>query len=104
MVDVFQISNPDSSGFTWDPQTNLNYKTYYSREHYSEKDLNIYNKLENFCDEIPKRVDYIFLGPSFLLDNKSISIRSSNVVMKEVIHGVHTSDHYGVFAEIQINH
>ncbi|MEJ2538349.1 MAG: hypothetical protein P8048_15085, partial [Calditrichia bacterium] len=52
MVDVFQISNPDSSGFTWDPQTNLNYKTYYSREHYSEKDLNIYNKLENFCDEI----------------------------------------------------
>ncbi len=104
MVDVFQISNSDSSGFTWDPQRNLNYKTYYSREHYSEKDLNTYNKLENFCDEIPKRVDYIFLGPSFLLDNKSISIRSSKVVMKEVIHGVHTSDHYGVFAEIQINH
>jgi hypothetical protein len=104
MVDVFQISNPDSSGFTWDPRTNLNFKTYYLREHYSEKDSNAYNRFENLSDEIPKRVDYIFLGPSFLLDNNSISLRSSKVVMKEVIHGVHTSDHYGVFAEIQINH
>lgn len=103
MADVFQISNPDSSGFTWDPKTNLNYKTYYSREYYSDKDLNACSRLEILCDEIPKRVDYIFLGPSFLLDNKSISIRSSRVVMKQVIHGVHTSDHYGVFAEIQIN-
>ncbi len=102
MVDVFQISNPDSSGFTWDPRTNLNYKEYYLKEFNSEKDLDAYAKLKNFYSEIPKRIDYIFLGPSFLLDSKNISIKSSKVVMKAIIHGVHTSDHYGVFAEIQI--
>ncbi|MFX0195494.1 MAG: endonuclease/exonuclease/phosphatase family protein [Candidatus Hodarchaeota archaeon] len=103
MVDVFQFSDPDSSGFTWDPRTNLNYKAHYLKESYSEKDLKIYTRLENFSRKVPKRIDYIFIGPSFLLDSKSISIISSKVVMKEIIHDVHTSDHYGVFAEIQIN-
>ena len=76
MVDVFQISNPDSSGFTWDPKTNLNYQRYYLKELYTEKDLNAYTKLENFFEDIPKRIDYIFLGPLFLLDAKNISITS----------------------------
>ena len=103
MVDVFHFSNPDSSGFTWDPGTNLNYKAHYLNEFYSERDSNAYAGLEHFSRPIPRRIDYIFLGPSSYLDSGSISIKSSRVVMKEVVDGVHTSDHYGVFAEIQIN-
>lgn len=103
MVDVFRNSNPDSSGFTWDPGSNLNYKAHYVKEFYSKEDLDAYTKLENFSREIPKRIDYIFLGPSSCIDSKSIAIKSCKVVMKEIIQGVHASDHYGVLAEIQIN-
>ena len=103
MVDLFQGSNPDSTGFTWDPGTNLNQKEHYLHESFTEKDINAYTRLECFSRKIPTRIDYIFLGPSSGLAAEKISIQSSKVVMREIIHGVHASDHYGVFAEIQIN-
>lgn len=103
MVDVFQKSNPDSSGFTWDPRTNLNYKAYYLKEFSSETNLNVCDKLKISSREISKRIDYIWLGPLSSLYSEDISIKSSNVVMKEIVHGVHASDHYGVFAEIRVN-
>ncbi len=103
MIDVFQYSNPDSPDFTWNPKTNLNVNAHYLKKFNSEKGLNAYTKLENFSKKIPKRIDYIFLGPASILNSKIISIKSSEVVMKKIIHGVHASDHYGIFAEIQIN-
>lgn len=103
MIDVYRYSNPDSSGFTWDPKTNLNYQAHYLNEFDSTADLNAYGKLEYFSGAISRRIDYIFLGPSSFLDSKGISIKSGKVVMKEIINGVHASDHYGIFAEIQIN-
>ena len=103
MVDVFQISNPDSSGFTWDPKTNLNQKAHYLIDTPSVKDLNLYGKLEIFSRVTPKRIDYIFLGPLSFFNSQKISVKSSKVVMNEIINGVHTSDHYGIFAEIEIN-
>jgi len=103
MVDVFQISNPDSPGFTWDPKTNLNQKAHYLIDTPSVKDLNLYGKLEIFSRVTPKRIDYIFLGPFFFFNSQRISVKSSKVVMNEIINGVHTSDHYGIFAEIEIN-
>jgi len=102
LVDAFHYVNPDSPGFTWDPETNLNYRAHYARDHGSDSDMNAYARLENFAGEIPRRIDYIFLGPSHQLDSASISIESCDIVMKEILHGVHASDHYGVFAVIKL--
>jgi endonuclease/exonuclease/phosphatase family metal-dependent hydrolase len=52
---------------------------------------------------IPKRIDYIFLGASSSLKSRDVSLLSSRVVMKKIIQGVQASDHYGVFAEVQID-
>ncbi|MEJ2629070.1 MAG: hypothetical protein P8078_10985, partial [bacterium] len=103
MVDTFAESNPDSSGFTWDPNTNENIKTYYQLKYYPEKTGNVYQQLECFSRKIPKRIDYIFLGPSSYLNSQKIIIKSSRVVMKKVINQVQASDHYGILTEIQIN-
>ncbi|MCK4429686.1 MAG: hypothetical protein KAW19_00130, partial [Candidatus Aminicenantes bacterium] len=103
MIDVFQTSNPDSTGYTWDPETNLNQIIHYRNETPSEKNSSLYNKLEKFFRTKPKRIDYIFLGPLSFFNSQKISIKSSKVVMKEIINGIHTSDHYGIFAEIKIN-
>jgi hypothetical protein len=103
MVDMFQYSNPHSACFTWDPRTNLNIKTHYLTKLSAEKDKDGLTRLENWLTETPRRIDYIFLGPSSLLDSKNVVIQSSKVVMKEIINGVHASDHYGIFAEIQIH-
>ena len=103
MIDVFQTSNPDSTGYTWDPETNLNQIIHYRNEIPSEKNSNLYSKLEKFFRTKPKRIDYIFLGPLSFFNSQKISIKSSKVVMKEIISGIHTSDHYGIFAEIEMN-
>jgi hypothetical protein len=101
MVDVYRIANPDSSGFTWDPRTNLNYKAYYMKGPDANEDSDAYEKLQDFAGEIPKRIDHIIIGPAFLMDSEGISIKSSKVVMRQIINGVHASDHYGVYAEIE---
>jgi len=103
MVDVFRTSNPGSPGFTWDPNTNLNHLIYYRNETSPAKDLGLYERLERFSRATPKRMDYIFLGPLTFLDSQRISIKESKVVMKEIVNGVHASDHYGVFAEIELH-
>jgi endonuclease/exonuclease/phosphatase family metal-dependent hydrolase len=103
MIDTYKYANPDSSGFTWDPSTNLNIKTYYLNKPDSVKGSDAYSKLDNFYIKIPKRIDYIFIGPSSVINNNPVSLNSCRVVMKDIINGVHASDHYGVLAEIQIN-
>ncbi|HDR16020.1 MAG TPA: hypothetical protein ENN79_11160 [Desulfobacteraceae bacterium] len=102
MVDVFQYANPGIPGFTWDPATNLNQQEHYMKESSAEKDINVYTVFENFSRNISKRIDYIFLGPASLLAAEKVVIKSSEVVMKDVIDGVQASDHYGIFAEIEL--
>jgi endonuclease/exonuclease/phosphatase family metal-dependent hydrolase len=103
MVDVYRSVNRDSSGFTWDPKTNSNYETYYSKQTGSDDDSDSYRSVEYHTREIAKRIDYIFLGPSAALASGTFSIVSSRVALNERVNGVHTSDHYGVLAEICIN-
>ncbi|MFQ5824949.1 MAG: endonuclease/exonuclease/phosphatase family protein [bacterium] len=102
MVDVFQISNPNLSGFTWNPESNLNYKIHYLKTQRDQKGtLDLYSKLKQFHRASPKRIDYIFLGPDSLLTSQKISIKSSRVVLDEIINDLHASDHYGIYAEIE---
>ncbi|MFQ5641480.1 MAG: hypothetical protein ACE5IR_26180, partial [bacterium] len=101
MVDLFHTMNPNVPGFTWDPGTNLNHHQYYLKEEISGKDSDLLSRLKKLHTATPKRIDYIFLGPADLLASWKVSIKSSSVVMDEVINGAHASDHYGVFAEIE---
>ncbi len=103
MIDLFQVVNPDSSGFTWDPKTNLNILTHYLQEETHKHDSDLFDRLEQLQKATPKRIDYIFMGPESLLKSKEITIKSCQVVMDEIINGVHASDHYGVLAEIEFN-
>lgn len=103
MIDAFHLVNPDASGFTWDPTTNLNQKTHYLKAHNLNDEPNLYKKLRKYSKSIPNRIDYIFVGPESYISQGKISIKSSKVVMKEIVNGVHASDHYGVFAELEIN-
>jgi len=103
MVDVFQSVNSDTADFTWDPRTNLNQQEYYMKDSDAEEDQDAYTEFEDFSRNIPKRIDFIFLGPSSGPAAEKNSIKSSRVVMREIIDGVQASDHYGVFALIEIN-
>jgi endonuclease/exonuclease/phosphatase family metal-dependent hydrolase len=101
MVDVFRTVNPDLPGYTWNPTTNLNYKVHYS-EHLKTRNKrpDLYAELNQIQRATPKRIDYIFLGPTSILQTKEISVKLSRIVLDGVIAGVHASDHYGVLAEI----
>lgn len=102
LIDAFQTANPGSSGYTWDPTTNLNQQTFYLKRNPAlTKELNWRVELDQLHESIPKRIDHIFLGPTSILSSRNISVKSSRVVLNEVIEGVHASDHYGIYAEIQ---
>lgn len=51
---------------------------------------------------LPSRIDYIFTGPRSAMDSGQITVRTSRVVMKQIIDGVHASDHYGIYTELRI--
>jgi endonuclease/exonuclease/phosphatase family metal-dependent hydrolase len=103
MLDSFQSANPGNSGFTWNPATNLNHKIHYLKNNPAETSLSFYEKLERHSRNIPKRIDYIFVGPKFRIKTGKIIVKSSSVVLDEVIDGVHASDHYGVFTELYLD-
>ncbi|MFQ5677778.1 MAG: endonuclease/exonuclease/phosphatase family protein, partial [bacterium] len=103
MVDLFHAANPDSSGFTWNPRTNLNIRTYYLENAGLSKHQSLLAELKKIHKATPKRIDFIFLGPSTLVESGQLKVTSSRVAMDEVMNGVHASDHYGVFAKIEFN-
>ena len=103
MVDLFGVAHPHSPGFTWNPQTNLNIKTHYLNNQNHGENKGLFEELAKLHEATPKRIDYIFLGPATLVHSSKLKIKSSRIVMKELINDVHASDHYGVFAEIEFH-
>ncbi len=102
MSDAYRSVNPTEQGFTWDPETNLNHTVHYlSKLEKVSKDPGLYGELESIYRGTPKRIDYIFLGPNSALGSHEISVKSSRVVIDDVLDGVHASDHYGILAEIE---
>ena len=49
---------------------------------------------------LPSRIDYIFAGPQTAVDAGQMTVKHSRVVMKQIIDGVHASDHYGIYTEL----
>lgn len=98
MFDVFKLANPHAEDYTWDPRTNLNQLKYYVAAPGNPK--NLYEKLERFNRLKRKRIDYIFFGPARFIASGKVTVKASGVVMKQIIQGVHASDHYGIYAEL----
>jgi len=103
LVDVFYTVHPDTNSFTWDPRSNINIKKHYLKDNCNQNDINVYNEIEYFTRKIPKRIDYIFLGPVSCLKSGIIKLKSTRIVMKKIINGIQASDHYGVLTDIEIN-
>ena len=51
---------------------------------------------------LSSRIDFIFAGPRDVIDSGQVAVNTSRVVMKEIIHGVHASDHYGIYTEFLV--
>jgi endonuclease/exonuclease/phosphatase family metal-dependent hydrolase len=102
MVDAFETVNPNASGFTWNPKTNLNQIAHYLDNKTNDESDHLFGRLEKMRREIPRRIDYIFVGPASFLKSGKMALKSSKVVLDKVLHGIHASDHYGVFAELVI--
>jgi endonuclease/exonuclease/phosphatase family metal-dependent hydrolase len=102
MVDCFEFLHPSQKGYTWNPQSNLNYIKYYKWNEKPHDHLDVFETIKRLSNRCPKRIDYIFFGPASSLNRGEISIQSCNVVMDQMVHGVHASDHFGVLAVITI--
>jgi endonuclease/exonuclease/phosphatase family metal-dependent hydrolase len=103
MVDAFRAVRPEDPGFTWDPGTSVNHQLYYRKTERLDGDRSLSDTLHDVWQVTPKRIDYIFVGPVSEITAGHLSVTSSRVVLNDIINGVHTSDHYGVFADISFD-
>jgi len=98
MLDSYSILNPDSNGYSWDPYLNLNIQLHYTKTDalHAHQAMNAVYKMEQ---QARRRIDYIFIGNSV---ENGISPIASSVVLQQAIEGVHPSDHFGIYTEIEL--
>ena len=101
MIDTFAHVNANDPGYTWDPATNLNQKAHYLNDAPIDN-TSLMESIQILDKTLSSRIDFIFAGPRSVIDSGQITVKSSRVVMKEIIHGVHASDHYGIYSELLI--
>ena len=102
MIDTFAHVNANDPGYTWDPATNLNQKAHYLNDTLIDKD-SLMKSILALDKTLSSRIDFIFAGPRDVIDSGQIKVMESRVVMKNIIDGVHASDHYGIYSEVLIN-
>lgn len=101
-IDTYKYLYPDSAGYTWEPQSNLNQQIHYLQSD-SIKVENLIDRANHLDKQLPKRIDCIFVGDKELIRSQKVKIIDSKVVLKKIINGVQASDHYGIFTEIVIS-
>jgi len=92
------IHHSNTDMYTWNPLKNLNIQKYYKVDT-NKKFESLYTHVSKIHELEPKRIDYIIV-------NKSISpdkIINSKICCDTIYDGIHLSDHFGVYAEIQID-
>ena len=99
MKDAYRELNPDAEGFTWNPQQNSNIRTHYFSKTVGE-DNGLFAAIDEIAQVATGRIDFIFVGPAAMWQ-KEIKPNHCSVVMDKLIDGMHTSDHFGILAEIQ---
>ncbi|MBI3395457.1 MAG: endonuclease/exonuclease/phosphatase family protein [Spirochaetia bacterium] len=90
-ADTFETCNPGDPGHTWDYAANVN-----QRRFYSERDPDLYLRLNYTRLKVPHRLDYIFSR------GNGLRALASRVVMTEVREGLQASDHFGVLTVFEI--
>jgi endonuclease/exonuclease/phosphatase family metal-dependent hydrolase len=103
-IDAFTIKYPDtskfsSSPFTWDFSRNENIA--YSTHLIDSRGDSItgYELLNALYDTSSRRIDYIFLNNKFSAND----IINSDIVLDSAVNGIHPSDHFGMFTEIDLS-
>ena len=102
MLDTFARIHPNDPGYTWDPATNLNQQKHYLNNVPADN-ADLLATIQALDKTLPCRIDYIFTGPLKATDSGQVTVKDSRVVMKQIIDGVHASDHYGVYTELLID-
>jgi endonuclease/exonuclease/phosphatase family metal-dependent hydrolase len=90
--------NKSLQQYTWDSKDNENvsFSTWMTD---AEGDtLDGYGRLSALYDTRSRCIDYVFLSHHF----KPEDVSDCRIVLDSLVHGVHASDHYGVFAEVNL--
>jgi endonuclease/exonuclease/phosphatase family metal-dependent hydrolase len=85
--------------FSWDPGDNENISFSSRKTDSKGSPLHGYFLLDAIGSEIQKRIDYIFLNRHFQPE----CVKNCRIVLDESRNGVKPSDHYGMFAEINLD-
>ncbi len=96
--DVYPFGHPNRL-FSWDPGNNENISFSSRKTDAKGSPLHGYNLLDAMDSEIPKRIDYIFLSRHFQPE----CVINSRIVLDSATNGVKPSDHYGMFAEVNLD-
>jgi endonuclease/exonuclease/phosphatase family metal-dependent hydrolase len=94
LLDPFQIHNPESNGYTWDPRRNTN--TAFDGSKFRTDGKTLRDPLQRLTAEFdagtPRRIDFIFLSQHFHTD----MIQRANLVFTQPVDNLYVSDHFGV--------
>jgi len=101
LVDTFAHIKPNDPGYTWDPATNLNQQQHYLNDGPTDP-ADLMAAIQALDKTLPSRIDFIFTGPRDVMDSGQFTVKTSQVVMTQIIDGVHASDHYGIYTELLI--
>jgi endonuclease/exonuclease/phosphatase family metal-dependent hydrolase len=94
LSDPYQIHNPDTKGYTWDPRRNTN--TAFDGSEFRADGKTLRDPLRRLSAKFdagtPRRIDFIFLSQHFNTD----MIQRANLVFTEPVDDLYVSDHFGV--------
>jgi len=93
-----EVTEGGSILFTWDVDRNANTSVSASTRDARGNVRKGFDYIAAVAGERNRRLDYIFLGESF----SRTDVLQSKIVLDERVEGVQSSDHFGVFAEIDM--
>src|ERR1035437_2724229 len=98
LIDVLG-EDEQQNRITWDPVDNGNARISTFFVSAGGDSLDLFGKTAAMYDMKPRRVDYILLNNKFIKED----ILTADIVINRAQDGTHVSDHYGVFAEIELS-
>ncbi len=93
-----RTQNIDRQHYTWDSRSNENIQYSTRLIDASGDSLYGYDYLVALYNQIPQRIDHIFLSDHFT----SGDVIDSRIVIDSVVDGIHASDHYGFLSTIDL--
>jgi endonuclease/exonuclease/phosphatase family metal-dependent hydrolase len=98
LFDTFS-KNTSNKIFTWDPVKNPNIT--FSTNHFDAcgEKLSDEEIRSADYDNVPRKIDYIFLNNKFLIDD----VLNADIKLDSMIEGVYASDHFGVLTNINLD-